>query len=189
MGPSMNRNLWVLGLLSLVGVSMSASDASAFLLRHHFRHHRFVTQITCRPYNAFTPICWGNLVCDGCTPNPCAVAGGCMPMGCGPTGCAPWNNGGSVQQFMPSDSCTTLPTTTGMAYPAPQAMPNYTAMQYYNHYYPTPAPVQNVGYQGYYPGYQYPAGYNNYPVNYNYQANYGQQSWQPNPYYWYNTGR
>ena len=22
------------------------------------------------PYNAFTPICWGNLICDGCCPSP-----------------------------------------------------------------------------------------------------------------------
>src|SRR5882724_10277641 len=43
-------------------------------------HNRYVTQITCRPYNAFTPICWGNLVCDGCCPQPCGVASGCLPM-------------------------------------------------------------------------------------------------------------
>ncbi len=187
MGPSMNRNLWVLGLLSIVGVSLSVSDASAFLLRHRLFHHRHMTHITCRPYNAFTPICWGNLVCDGCTPSPCAVAGGQIPMGCGPMGCSPWNNMGSVQQFMPSECGTTLPDTTGMVYPG-QTMPMYTPaqQQYASYYYPTPYPVQNVGYQGYYPGYNYPVGYN-YPANYNY--GYNQNAWQPNPYYWYNTGR
>jgi hypothetical protein len=87
----MKRKILALGLFSLCCLALFAGESRAFygLLSPYnpnslwHRHNRYVTQITCRPYNAFTPICWGNIVCDGCCPNPCGVAGGCLPMNMG----------------------------------------------------------------------------------------------------------
>ena len=85
----MKRKILALGLFGLCGLAFFAAEAKAFfgLCSPWHRHNRYVTQITCRPYNAFTPICWGNLVCDGCCPNPCGVASGQMPMN---MGAPPW---------------------------------------------------------------------------------------------------
>jgi len=74
-----------LGFLSLAALLLTGSSANAWFWDHcgpccRPFHHCFETHITCRPYNAFTPICWGNLTCDGCCPNPCAVASGCNMM-------------------------------------------------------------------------------------------------------------
>src|SRR5438067_479991 len=82
-GRIMKSKILALGLFSLCSLAMIASDVQAFGPHPPWgfgRHNRYVTHITCRPYNAFTPICWGNLVCDGCNPSPCGVAGGCMPI-------------------------------------------------------------------------------------------------------------
>ena len=99
----MKRNLLVLGLLALSCLALSVGETQAFFgllnpcnpysLWNH--HNRYVTQITCRPYNAFTPICWGNLVCDGCCPSPCGVASGCLPLNMGaPPWCGNYGMGG-----------------------------------------------------------------------------------------------
>jgi hypothetical protein len=108
-----------LGLLSLAALLLSGSNANAWFWNHcgpcyHHGHHCFETHITCRPYNAFTPICWGNLTCDGCCPSPCAVASGAQMMpswgGCSPPqffggyagGCTPGCGGCSPSYGMPS---------------------------------------------------------------------------------------
>ncbi len=91
----MKRKILAFGVLSLCAVALIAAETHAFfgLLHPHHpyslwnHHNRYTTHITCRPYNAFTPICWGNLVCDGCCPSPCGVAGGCLPMN---IGAPPW---------------------------------------------------------------------------------------------------
>jgi hypothetical protein len=81
----MKRNILALGL-SACCLAYFAGDLQAWLF-HHWKHNRYTTQITCRPYNAFTPICWGNLTCDGCCPSPCGVASGHMPL---MMGAPPW---------------------------------------------------------------------------------------------------
>jgi hypothetical protein len=84
------RNLLVAGVLALVCLATGVGDVAAYGLLSPFSrhslwhpHNRYVTQITVRPYNAFTPIAWGNLVCDGCVPNPCGVSAGVLPMSFG----------------------------------------------------------------------------------------------------------
>jgi hypothetical protein len=158
----MKRNSFALGLLALTGLACFVTDADAFFRRPLRCRgcHRYTTQITCRPYNAFTPICWGNLICDGCTPSPCGVAGGQLPfqymggyggyagmMGCSPPMCmggmcpAPCYSGGMMG--CPSGTC--LPDTTTPVQPATPmpAGPNFTP--------PPPAPATS---------YYYPGGYN-----------------------------
>ena len=87
----MKRNILAVGLFSLCCLALFSAESQAFfglLSPYHpaslwHRNNRYVTQITCRPYNAFTPIAWGNIVCDGCNPNPCGVASGQLPMNFG----------------------------------------------------------------------------------------------------------
>lgn len=79
----MKVKLLVLTALSLAGVALSAAPASAWwLLPRHHGINRFSTVIVCRPYNAFTPVCHGSMVCDGCCPFSCPG----LPSGahCGP---------------------------------------------------------------------------------------------------------
>ena len=103
---------WADGLWSLTALLLLAGNADAWLFNHchscsgvgggfqplhPFRCcHAFETHICVRPYNAFTPICWGNLYCDGCNPNPQGVASGC----CIPT---PWAG------CMPGSLCASSP--------------------------------------------------------------------------------
>ncbi|MBM3994359.1 MAG: hypothetical protein FJ303_09440 [Planctomycetes bacterium] len=183
----MKRNLLAAGFLSLCWLALFAGESSAFfglLSPYHpsslwHRHNRYVTHITCRPYNAFTPICWGNLVCDGCNPSPCGVASGCLPMtfgappwaGCGLPHMPPmhaYDHSHATDRPAPPPTFTppapipvgppTMPGTT-MAYPYGVSQANY---------YPMPM---------YYPTYSMPMYYNPY------------QPWQPNPYYWYGSSR
>ena len=162
---------WGLGLLSLAVLLTSVSDAGAWFGHcgscYHHRHHCFETHITCRPYNAFTPICWGNLTCDGCCPNPCGVASGCcMPPSCGSGSCGAGFAGG----YMPGQFCGypggMLPSYAGapIAYPGvpmPQTMPtqapNYNLPPPVNQttQYGNPAMYYGVQPASYYPGYYY----------------------------------
>jgi hypothetical protein len=80
----MRSKTFICSLLSLVGVAVAATPASAFWwLFHKHGCHRHSTVIVCRPYNAFTPVCSGNITCDGCCPfNGLAghMGGGCDHM-------------------------------------------------------------------------------------------------------------
>src|SRR5262245_59480248 len=70
----MKAKLFVLTALSLAGVALSAAPASAGWLCHRC-HDRCSMTLVCRPYNAFTPACSGQLVCDGCCPFACSDQG------------------------------------------------------------------------------------------------------------------
>jgi hypothetical protein len=197
MGRIMKRKILALGLFSLCILAMFTGELQAFfglLSPYHpsslwHRHNRYVTQITCRPYNAFTPICWGNLVCDGCNPSPCGVAGGCMPIN---MGVPPWAQSGccgipggfapnyayasdmmsAPQQgpMMPMPDVRSQPFMPPAPMPVPTG-PNTTMM------YPQSGVAQANYYPMYMPQYYPPTFYNPY------------QNMQPMPYYWYNGGR
>jgi hypothetical protein len=209
-GGRMKRNLLAVGLLSLCLLGISASQAFAGIFDCCcWCRHKYTTQITCRPYNAFTPICWGNLCCDGCCPNPCGVAGGCLPvtMGTPPfpangCGCGPMMGGGFPMPFMGgSEGCCASDMGPMMAGPSmmPRPMPYPQQM-------PMPQDNRNPGFQGPMPmpvgpnttmmypqnfgvsqaAYQqpyYPMPYPNYYMPTNYYPYAGWQ--QPMPYYWY----
>ena len=200
----MKRKILALGLFSLGCITLFSQSAQAWgLCSGWCPRNRYVTQITCRPYNAFTPICWGNLVCDGCNPSPCGVAGGMLPltMGVPPWACNACAQGPCMGGYCGSDGggyASDMPIQTGpsMPMPAPGAQPNFnppmpmptgpnTTMRYpsmpvgvsqanfYQNYYPMPAPQYN-------PYYAMPQGYNPYMAMPNTQSM---------PYYWYNNGR
>lgn len=188
-----NLKLSILGLLTLAGMAGTAGESQAWCLRD--RMNRYSTYICCRPYNAFTPVCFGSITCNGCAPvmmqPPCMPTyGGWMPPGgggaCGPMGCCP--------NYTTGDGCQTgLPMPMDpMGGMMPQMMPQAPMGQHYapqpyaaqpmpiqqqSHAYIPQAPMHNVGYQ---PGYQIP-GYYVQPVSY-----YPQWPNQPVvPNYWY----
>jgi hypothetical protein len=179
----MKRKILALGAFSLCCLALFTSESNAFfglLSPYHpsslwHRHNRYVTHITCRPYNAFTPICWGNLVCDGCCPSPCGVASGCLPtsMGIPPWaytygmghGMAPGYGGCcagdacGASDMQPAPMIRSQPTFTP---PMPMPMPSSPGTTMYQqpmpqgvsqaNYYPQPMYVPQY-YPGYYPMY------------------------------------
>src|SRR5471032_856016 len=115
MGRIMKRNILAVSVFSLCCLALFSAESQAFfgLFSPWNHHNRYTTQITCRPYNAFTPICWGNLVCDGCCPNPCGVASGQLPMN---FGVPPFANFGCCG--MPGMGCGGMPGMGGAYGPA-----------------------------------------------------------------------
>ncbi|MBI2807321.1 MAG: hypothetical protein HYX68_20255 [Planctomycetes bacterium] len=196
----MKRKILAVGLLSLSCLALFTGESQAFfglLSPYHpsslwNRHNRYVTHITVRPYNAFTPICWGNLVCDGVCPSPCGVASGCMPMTMGVpqfpcsggacVGMPYFGNGYAQNTATVSDMPMTPPVYNA---PAPQQFvppsPNPigpTTMMY------PPRGVSQASYPMYAPQY--------YPTYYMPQYNPYYMGWtapQPMPYYWQGYGR
>jgi hypothetical protein len=191
----MKRKILALGFLSLCSLALVAGESQAFfgLLSPYspsslwHRQNRYVTHITCRPYNAFTPICWGNLVCDGCNPSPCGVASGCLPMTMGvppwacpggqygmPYAAAPYRSNGASAGDMPAMT----PAPQNFTPPAPLPVGPNTTMAY------PPSGVAQANYPmyapQYAPNYYLPTYYTPYP---------GWQNPQPMPYYWYGYGR
>jgi hypothetical protein len=177
----MKRHIYTVGLFGLCCLALltSTSVATSGFGCWGCHHNRCVTHITCRPYNAFTPICWGNLVCDGCCPSPCG-SGGCMPMGCGMPSyagmgcgmpcmgpsCSPQQGyAGDMAPAQPMPNIRTTPFTPPMPMPSG---PGTTMVYPYNN-------VSQANYYQYVPQY-YP---NYYTPNY----------YQPAPYYWYGYGR
>jgi len=185
----MKRNILALGFFSLCCLALFTGESNAFfgLLSHHpsslwHRHNRYVTTITCRPYNAFTPIAWGNLVCDGCNPNPCGVASGCLPMS---MGIPPWAYQYGMGHGVGPGCCVGDACGAGDM-PAIRTQPSFTP--------PMPMPAapgttmyppmpQGVSQANYYPQPMYAPQY--YPGYYPAYNPYMQQV----PSYWYGQGR
>jgi len=193
MGRNMKRN--ILAVFSLCCLGLFTAESQAFLgLWNH--HHKYTTQITCRPYNAFTPICWGNLVCDGCCPSPCGVANGCLPMGFGvpPFACMgggfnPYMAGGCAPMQPAYSYASDRPMNAPMTTPPP--MPDPRAP--FNPPMPMPqGPNPNVSMYSPYgvaqANYYVPYGVQYYP-NYYMPGYYMPNYYQPMPYYWYGYGR
>jgi|SRR5262245_40203065 len=77
----MKAKLFVLTALSLAGAASSAAPASAGWLCHRCHHNNCSMTVICRPYNAFSPACSGNMVCDGCCPFSCNGVSGSPELG------------------------------------------------------------------------------------------------------------
>jgi hypothetical protein len=168
--PAMKK-LVAASLLSLAVWALATAEASAWFgcCGHHCcGRHCYSYSICCRPYNAFTPVCFGNLYCDGCCMPPsgmwqsaCGAANPFAGCGAGQWGCegcggqlpAPdvIERGGPPPAFTPP-----APTPMGSAQPLPSngagwawsaGIPPYGMVQpaaYGQAYYPN-------YYNGYYP--------------------------------------
>jgi hypothetical protein len=182
------KKLLFLGFLSLAGLVADAAAAKAWFdccCRHHCC--KYSTVLCIRPYNAFSPVAYGNIIADGCMPvnvfggqlpcnnggmpscfngGGCCAGPSCCTSGCCDFGCLP--PAGAVTPGQPQQGPQFTPPNPTPMNPGTSAVaPNL--MGYTNGY--AYAPVQAVGYYPYYPQPVIPAGY------------YGQP--QQGPSYWY----
>jgi hypothetical protein len=75
----------LVAILSLAVVGLSAQPSFAWLL-HRCCGCKYSTVICCQPYNAFTPVCFGNITGLGCCPiamSCCQQGGPSLPYGAG----------------------------------------------------------------------------------------------------------
>src|SRR6185437_13302700 len=70
----------LVGLLSVAALLVNSTVSYAWLF-NHCCGCKYSMYICCRPYNAFTPVCSGNISCNGC----CPMMGGCCPSPCMPS--------------------------------------------------------------------------------------------------------
>jgi hypothetical protein len=198
------------GALGLAALVLAPQDAEALgLLRRHCCDHRCSLHLCIRQYNAFSPVCFGNINCMGC--NPFAMGNGGMP--CGPMGGGPMpsvfsghgpgpccsSSGccdpGALPAPGPGHPPTHMPLPGGpggeqIGPPAgagtpPNPLPPGANLSYYR-YVPQQAPVYQASYQNY-PGWPYQAGYGN-PAAYGYGYGYGQGYPMPYPAGYYPQG-
>lgn len=163
----MKNKLLRFGFLGIVGLAISAGVCDAGFFKH-LCCNKCCTTICCRPYNAFTPFCYGGMVCDGCCPTPMCAFNGCGPVSgnCG-MGCGMGQPGMGYPGVQPMPAGNPVGNPGYAPMPAPTQNTTYMQQQYY--------PVQPAGY--YQPGYyQQPV----YPMQYYYPV-YPQA---PSPYYW-----
>src|SRR5437899_8131338 len=63
----MKMKIYAIGLVSIAALGLCVSEAAAWFW-NGCCNRCCSTYICCRPYNAFTPVCFGNVTCDGCCP-------------------------------------------------------------------------------------------------------------------------
>jgi hypothetical protein len=207
------KKLIILGIFSLglVGLWAQRGEAGLFDCWHcHRKCDRFSTHITIRQYNAFSPVCSGNVFCQGCTPSCCfaGIGGGCcppLPPMMPPAFCPfppmfpPFHHGMEPPTCFNSGCCDTPclppphgnpPTPPHQPHPAVPADPNFnppppTPLPAMSHQYaPAANPFQTVGYyQGGYPYYYPMPTYNPWMMQGGYNPYYGYGYYQnPNGY-------
>jgi hypothetical protein len=152
------------GLLSLAAVGLFAQPSFAWLL-HRCCGCKYSTYICCRPYNAFTPVCFGNITGLGC----CPIALNCCQPSCpapmysptwGDSGCDGGACYGAPMQSLPMQS---LPVPGNFTPPPPTPMNGAVSYMWHQPqpYAMVPPYNYNVQQTSYYPGYypQYNPGY------------------------------
>jgi hypothetical protein len=128
------KKIYAAAFLSLAVLGGSSGQAQAWGLCGSCRCCCYKYSVCCKPYNAFSPICYGKLYCDGCCPAPppaCPGAQGphCMAGGCG---C----DAGTLGSLPPSAMHQGGPAFNGAPLPNGTApAPTYTA--------PPPTPVDD----------------------------------------------
>lgn len=155
------KKLLALGVLSLAALGLAAGSVAAWWPCYPLccKSSKCCASITIRQYNAFTPICCGNMSCNGCCPiSPCGPAM-CGPglLGCGPGGCA----AGPTMYSSGCESCCLgqLPAagTALQSYQASMPAPMNARPMPTSGVWPQAMPhgmIQSASYQPmYYPGY------------------------------------
>jgi hypothetical protein len=196
------KKLILAGLLSVAGLMASSGTADAFLLHRLRCCHRYSCKINVRPYNAFTPVCFGSMTCIGTAPGCCGGGhGGFNPMmpsvfahggfddGCCVPGHGPgFDHGPAGEPGEPGKQMP--PANDGKKFIPPVPNPVPTTAWYYPqtmpYYY---SPVHQAAYRAnYQAGYQAYQGYPGYQPTYNPYYNYGYYPTVPAysvPSYWY----
>jgi hypothetical protein len=136
-------------LASLAALGLATDRAAAWC---HHGCDQCCTTICLRQYNAFTPICYGSLSCDGCCPlniTSCCPGGhfGCGPTGYGPPpygmngGYGPGFPGMTFNGYPPAMSGqVTAPGTTTESPAPPATMPDAGSPSFQA---PMPTPKEN----------------------------------------------
>jgi hypothetical protein len=167
----MRMKSWIAALFSVAVVGLAAEQALALFWKH--KCCRGGTYICCRPYNAFSPVCFGSIVCDGCSPLQTASV---LPAGCFPSFVPNGPHGAHMFGFNGYHGALGYGAAAGgpymmspepdrgpaPSYQAPMPTPVPPNTSWYNPYNPAPFGVQPANYPaGYYPGYwpAYPMGY------------------------------
>jgi hypothetical protein len=172
------RKLLALAALSLAALSMTTSQASAWLFCNPCCHKCEAT-ICCKQYNAFSPCCPVSIHSYGCCPVlSCYGNGGCDGGACGIGGDA-----GVVTQLPNVDSSGNpvfmgpMPATTGSGTPTTSGAPTTMAPIMQNYAIPAwnggMVPGMNAGYMPMNPGYM--------PMNPGYMPMYN-QGYMPQQY-------
>jgi hypothetical protein len=147
----MKRKLWFAGILGCTLFGVAAQQSWAFFGCHSCCGcNKYSTYICCRPYNAFTPVCFGAICCQGCCPLQT-----CAPPSCGYSPCC------APPAFCPGCMAGSgYPPMAGGGWPAPM----YAAAPYMASPEPPMIPPPSPPPPGYgYPpppahGYGYPPG-------------------------------
>ncbi len=123
--PAMKK-LLTASVLSIATLALVAGQAPAWSLLHHC-HCCYQYCICCRPYNAFSPVCFGNVNCIGCCPTGNNFGPGCGPMGCGADMGGGYTNQlpdvGQPLQIQPGIPNPVIPFQAPMPTPATGAQP------------------------------------------------------------------
>jgi hypothetical protein len=190
------KKLLFLGLLSAAALGAFAPESQAWCLGCWRDRHccsRYSTRLCIRPYNAFSPVAYGNIVADGCMPvnvfggqlpgmgmpsvfgpgfgGGCCTSGCCVP-GCGDSGCLPAPGGfaSAPQQGVPGQPLPQGQPGQQFAPPNPQPLGQTRFLM------PPAVPAYGYGYAPVQPvGYYVPMATPQYMYGYGYQA----------PSYWY----
>jgi hypothetical protein len=159
----MRMKRMVVGLLSLAVVGLTAQPSFAWLLSRCCGC-KYTTYICCRPYNAFTPVCFGNITGLGCCP---VALNCCQPSGppsypCGASCDSHCDVGASYGGYMNSTPMQSMPMQSmpapGNFTPPPPTPMNGAVSYWWNQQQPYAmvpqyAPQYGVQQTGYYPPY------------------------------------
>lgn len=186
------KKIYAAAFLSLAVLGGSSGQAKAVGFCPSCRCCCYKYSVCCKPYNAFSPICYGKLYCDGCCPappppcapqGPCCTAGGCgcdaSTLGSLPPSTVPGNLGGvnvvpngttgptgpiyMAPAPTPVDNSKPLPSAVdGSGAPSAQVYPD---PMYYGMMQQAAYQAAYYGNPGYYPAY-YPGYYGAYPGYY-----------------------
>lgn len=137
------KRLLTATVLSIAALTLAAGQAPAWFLTHHCCKQCCVS-VCCKQYNAFSPVCCGNITCYGCSPS-LNFGQGCCGAGDAVAG---WDGGGYLGQLpAAAPVITTTPGATTIPFQAPMPTPATTApMGYYGAMMPAWPMVQPVGY-------------------------------------------
>jgi hypothetical protein len=162
------KKLVVVACLSLATVGMASGQAFALGCGCRKCGCCYKFSICCRPYNAFSPICCGNLCCDGCCGCCCQPPCGCsLHLGCnghaGPDcSCLGHLPAHDDHGHGPAVTSPAAPAASPPVGPMPTPLPKGAPAGPTTLQLPAPAyfgPVQNATYQpAYYGGYGMPMG-------------------------------
>jgi len=157
-----------LAVLSVAGLGMSVGQASAWWF-YHYCCNKCCTTICLQPYNAFSPVCCGNLACNGCCPMNITQGCGAPNWGynsggwggsCGATGYDGCVDGScsvgqlpildATQQKTPAPATSAPTTTPAPAFQGPMPTPKTGPTSYIpglSSGLAMPEMIQTVGYQ------------------------------------------